>query len=314
MSKPLLVHVGYHKTATTWMQKLLFTPQHNYRQIASHQEVFTHLVRPLGMPFDPEPMRRLITDRMAGLTDSESAIISSEILSGHPFRGGHEGEVYARRLHQTVPQARILISIRNQLRILPSVYMQYILRGGTMPYDQFFKGTDEVGYFGFTPEHFEYDRLVGLYQSLFGAQNVFVITQESIHRDMDAAAQELAGYAQATAFPGLTPAARRVYAASYPEYSAPVLRRINHVQSSTLNLRPIIRLAETPLGPYRLAGYLLKRGPFKALLKSRKPVSDHVQQVFAGYYDDSNRRLAERLGPLVDLTGYPGLGARVAGG
>lgn len=306
MTKPLLLHVGYHKTATTWMQKLLFTPAHGYRQIATHREIFSHVVRPLGMPFDPAPMRDLIAARLAALAPDEAAVISSEILSGHPFRGGHEAGLYAERLQQIAPQARILISIRDQMRILPSVYMQYILRGGTMPYDLFFKGTEEIGYFGFTPEHFEYDRLVGRYQALFGAENVHVLTQESLQRDADAAAAKLAGFARAPAFPGLQPQARRIYAASHPEYAAAVLRRINHVQSSTLNPTPILKLGETPYGLYRIAGYLLRRGPFKALLKAHKPVSEHVRRTFPDRYSASNRRLAACVGPTLDLTGYQG--------
>ena len=304
MAKPILLHVGYHKTATTWMQAFLFTPAHGYRQIATHEEVFAHIVRPFGLPFDPTPMKALIAERCAALADDETPVISSEILSGHPFRGGHEGAVYAERLAQIIPDARLLFSVRNQTRMLPSVYMQYVLRGGTMPYDQFFEGTKELGYFGFTPEHFEYDRLVARYQALFGVQNVFVLTQESLKDDMDKAAHLLATYAGATRFSGLVPEAKRVYAPSYPEYAAPVLRRINYVQASTLNPRPILRLGTTPYGLYRAAGFCLRRWPFKPLLGSYTPVSDYVQKHFKGRYSESNKRLAGLIGPSLDLKGY----------
>ena len=303
-SSGFLLHVGYHKTATSWMQQRLFTPEHGYRQIADHADMFRHIVQPHGFRFDPSALKAVLAERLIGVEQGEVPVISSEILSGHPFHGGHESDVYAERLHKIAPNARILISIRSQMRILPSVYMQYLLRGGTMPYDQFFRGTEAIGYFGFTPQHFEYDRLVACYQRLFGAENVYVLTQESLQSDMDAAAAGLADFAGNCRFYGLKAAARNVYAASYPEYAAAVLRRINHVQVSDLNPAPILRLGQTPKGLYRIAGYLLRRPPFTTLFGAKKPVSDHVQRQFSGSFAASNARLAKITHNALDLTGY----------
>ena len=300
----LLLHIGYHKTATTWMQQRLFTPEHGYLQIADHADMFRHIVQPHGFRFDPNPLKALLAEHQSAVLTGETPVISSEILSGHPFQGGHESDVYAERLHKIVPQARILISIRSQMRILPSVYMQYLLRGGTMPYKQFFRGTEAIGYFGFTPQHFEYDRLVGHYQQLFGAENVYVLTQESLQADMDAAAAGLAAFAQNRLFSGLQASARNVHAASYPEYASAVLRRINHLQASDLNPAPILRLGQTPKGLYRAAGYLLRRPPFTTLFGAQKPVSKHVRQQFAGYFTASNARLAKITQNALDLSGY----------
>ena len=194
--------------------------------------------------------------------------------------------------------------LRSQLRILPSVYMQYVLRGGTMPAEQFFRGEAGLGYFGFSPEHFEYDLLLARYQSLFGAQNVHVMTQESLKTDMDGAALRLAEFSGNRLFSALSAAARGVNAPSYPEYAAPVLRRINHVQASVLNPAPVIRLGTTPGGLYRAAGYLLKRPAVAKALAGRHPVSDHVRRRFTGYFAASNARLADLTGGLVDLAEY----------
>lgn len=304
MTAPLLLHVGYHKTATTWAQRSLFTPEHGFRQIAFHQEAFDHVVKPHGLRFSPEPMQAVVAEGLARLEPGEVPVISSEILSGHPWQGGHESDVYAERLKAIAPDARILISIRSQLRILPSVYTQYVLRGGTMPYDQFFDGWAALGYFAFTPEHFEYDRLVAHYQRLFGAENVHVMTQESLQSDAEAAAAALAAFAGATRFEGLKPAAKARTGVSYPEYAMPVLRRINHVQWSALNQRPVISLGRTPRGLYKLAGFALKNPPLSTLLKDRKPVSTYVKRRFAGHYAASNARLAEISATPLDLSAY----------
>ena len=304
MATQPLLHIGYHKTATTWMQRLLFVPEHGYRQIAGHSEVFEHIVAPHGLAFDPAAMRDHIARAKEALGAAEVPVISSEILSGHPFFGGIDSDVYARRLAEIAPDARILISIRSQLKILPSVYMQYILRGGTMTPAQFFSGECELGYFAFRAEHFEYDRLIGLYRSLFGAGQVHVLTQESLTADMGAAAAKLARFCGNRAFDGLDDAERRVHAASYPEHAAPILRRINHIQTSVLNRNPVISLGTTPYGLYRAFGGVLKRRPLAPLLRRYRPVTAVVKARFTGHFTASNTRLAGMLGADVDLSDY----------
>ena len=299
-----LIHIGYHKTATTWMQAQLFTPAHGYRMLADHPEIFAHITRPHGLVFDPAPMRALIAERSADLPKGHVPVLSSEIISGHPFYGGQMSDTYAERVKAIAPEAKILISIRAQQNILPSVYMQYLLRGGTMPHAMFFAGTDVPGYLGFDPLHFEYDRLVGLYQKLFGAQNVYVMTQESLAADMDAACHGLAGFAGNTVFDGVSDAVRKARGVSYPEYCVGILRRINQVQRSTLNPAPILSLGQTPAGLYRSLGYVLRRPPFSTIWGGRKPVSDYVKQHFAGRFAASNARLEAQLAHPTDLSRY----------
>jgi hypothetical protein len=302
---PVLLHVGYHKTATSWLQKQLFKPPHGYEQLAQHPEIFAGLVRPHGLRFDPAPFRDLVARRRAEIGPGLVPVISSEILSGNPFHGGRESEAYAMRLQETVPEARILISIRSQMRILPSVYMQYLLRGGTMLPEAFFSGTDVPGYFGFDPDHFRYDGLVALYQCLYGRENVFVLTQESLQRDMEAAARALAEFAGNEAFDGLMPAALRVQSASYPEYATPILRRINRIRRGILNPTPFLHLGTLSDLLYRGTGRVFAAGSVARRLQRWQPVSDHVRQRFGDYYSESNRRLAAICAHPLDLSGYP---------
>ncbi|WP_417807501.1 hypothetical protein [Thioclava sp.] len=304
----LLIHIGYHKTATSWLQNKLFLPKHGYLPLANHQQVDAEIVRPHGLVFDPDVMRARIAKGIAQREPDQTPLISSEILSGHPFYGGRESDDFARRLHAIAPDARILITIRDQMRILPSVYMQYLSRGGVMPPDKFFAGTQEPGYSGFSPDHFAYHRLVGLYQTLFGAQNVHVMTQESLARDRDTTLDQLATFAGNTLWQGLGATMDKGgVGISQPQGAAWLLRRINHWQASTLNPQPPIAIATTPGGLYRVAGYLARRGPLAGSFARTKPVSDYVRATFAGQFADSNRALAAQV-PGLDLSGYDGIG------
>ena len=305
MSHPVLFHVGYHKTATTWMQKRLFTERNGFRQVSDHGEVFGRIVRPHGLHFDPEPMRALLaTRRDEAARDGLAPVVSSEILSGHPFYAGQDSDVHADRLKAIASEARILISIRNQMRILPSIYMQYLLRGGTLPPRTFFAGTEEPGYFGFDPRHFEYDRLVARYQELFGIENVLVVTQESLKADMDTVSRRIARFAGNDRFDRLSEQDRSVQSPSYPEYAIPILRRINHLQRSTLNPVPVVSFGRTPYGLYKVAGYFLRLRASERALSHRRPASDQVQEQFAGHYAESNRRLEALTRHDLDLSAY----------
>ncbi|MEM7731327.1 MAG: hypothetical protein AAF280_00910 [Pseudomonadota bacterium] len=300
MTKRLLIHIGYHKTATTWMQKHLFLPHHGYHQIMTHQEVFNLIVRPHGLRFEADPVRAVIKDRITQIVPDHVPVISSEILSGHPFQGGHENDIYAERLAQIAPDARILITIRDQMKIIPSVYMQYLQRGGTMGHEAFLNGTDQPGYFGFTPEHFEYDMLLRHYQQLFGAETVYVSTQEALKKNMQSACAALACFAEATGFTTLSETAKTIHAAGYPEAASNALRRTNHLRRSTLNPCPLLAWD----GLYTLMGGLSRRGPVKQIIAGKHPVSDYVQDQFGTRYTAHNQALKALVPHPIDLSGY----------
>jgi hypothetical protein len=249
-------------------------------------------------------MRAVIRETLKTMPSGMVPVISSEILSGHPFFGGMGSDDYAHRLKAIAPGANILITIRSQMRALTSVYMQYLFRGGTMNPELFFDGDPDLGFHGFRPEHFEYHRLIGLYQSLFGPENVHVVTQEGLKSDMDASTRGLAVFAGNQMFDGVLPTHREAHSLSYPEYAVPVLRRINKLQRSVLNPAPLLYVGTTPLGLYRVAGQILRRPLFSGALGSRRPVSALVRRRFTGRYDESNQALAGLIGHCVDLSDY----------
>lgn len=306
---PLLLHIGYHKTATTWMQRSLFRPDHGYRQIGGHDEVFEFLVRPHDLDFDAAAARAALRPGLDRLGPGEVPVLSSEILSGLPFDGARESASYAARLKAAFPEARILISIRSQRAILASVYMQYVRRGGTMSPKRFFHHDPGLGYFGFDPAHFEYDRLLGRYQALFGAGNVHVLTQESLRPDPEPALRALARFCDNALYAGLAPDASGAEGASDPEYAVPLLRRVNYLRAGPINRNPAMPLGALGDLLFRGTGYLARRAPVKRLLGGKRPVSAEVRRDFGGRYAESNRRLAALLGPETDLTGYEGIAA-----
>ncbi|MGI9355126.1 MAG: hypothetical protein ACR2PF_08210 [Rhizobiaceae bacterium] len=300
-SSPLLVHIGYHKTATTWLQLSLFCPEHGFAQVMTHDEIFAHVVTPHELDFDADAARALLKNRRGQGAAGQADVVSLEALVGQPFHGGRESEIYARRLKEITADARILITIREQCRMIASVYMQYLRRGGTLSPQAFFEGEAEGGFFGFDTAHFEYDRLVRLYQSIFGPENVLVLPQERIARDQPAAVAEIAGLAGNTVIGAWKTTARRGGIGA-PEGVAWALRRINHLQSGPAHRQPIIDLGAAT----RLAYRATERAG-KTLGLQGRPITELARRRFGDQFTASNRRLAGLIGDSPDLSGYQGL-------
>jgi hypothetical protein len=112
-------------------------------------------------------------------------VLSHELLSGHPFAGGVEAPLILDRLAAAVPDALVLIVVREQTDSILSNYAQYIRGGGGAALRHVLYGLP--GASGPVPwfrlEFFEYDRLVTAYQERFGDDRVLVATFEELQAD-----------------------------------------------------------------------------------------------------------------------------------
>lgn len=178
--RPLL-HIGYHKTGTTWLQKRVFPDtEAGFSFVAGPRIVRSVFVAVNPFDFDPGAARKNFA---RGINEAEAQglvpIFSHERLSGSPYAGGYDSRTNADRLAATFPEARILVVIREQASMLGSVYKQYLRWGGAASFDQYVTpppGTGRLPVFRF--DFLEYHRLIGYYQDLFGAENVLVLPYE----------------------------------------------------------------------------------------------------------------------------------------
>ena len=301
MKRPLL-HVGYHKTGTTWLQNRFFIPEYGYGKILDHDAVSALIVDAPDCARDAGRLAAAADAGGATLEPGRVPVVSSEILCGNPFHGGAGGAANARLLARAFPDARILITIREQRRTLVSVYMQYLSRGGTLPPGDFFAEENAPGYPRFRAEHFRYDWLIGLYRDLFGASNVLVLTQEEMARDLAGFLAKLSAFAEAPRQDGFPASAPRA-GASHPEAAAALLRRINHFRAGPASPEPALDLGGVSAALYRWAGGAARHPALARAFGGRRPVTDHVAARFAGRFADSNQALG-RMVPGLDLTGY----------
>ncbi len=210
----LVVHVGYPKTATTTLQRSLFeqTPNLHYlgKFVPSHRYVDERLwplLDVLLLGYESEwvahrlLLRRVLIDWMLR-EPSKTCVLSTENFV-HPW--SVDPSIIARRLAEIMPQARILMVIREQVSMLTSFYRWH---GGFGQYLFLNKYVDEPCVFPLKADAWmyfqkqapsrnvlgllDYDRTVGDFEDAFGAPNVHVLTYETLRTDEAAFAASVA--------------------------------------------------------------------------------------------------------------------------
>lgn len=291
-----LVHIGYHKTASTWLQRQVFKPEMGFEPMLDQAQLDEMLVTPHDLDFDPNTAKRTLLEPVSDVPSGRIPVLSSENLTGHPFFGGRDSAALARRLHSVLPEATILIIVRSQATILPSVYMQYLKRGGVQPPKQFFAGAAGVNYPGFDPHHFQYDRLIALYQSLF--ERVIVLTYEALKRDPQAFAARLLADAGCPPVPLSNTQLQRV-SPSPSTGAIPLLRAANRLRRSTLNPSPALVMGHE--------GGLFDKALFATArrMPRTEALSNYVERKLAPLYTQSNAKLSCLTNGSLDLSAYP---------
>ncbi|MCA8965832.1 MAG: sulfotransferase [Planctomycetes bacterium] len=303
------LHVGMPKAASTWLQEAFFAhhPQlavlgtvagagdvhHRFRQ-----EV-RRLVRGGDLSADVPAFQRAIEalarerqgQRRAAGHVAEVLGVSSEILAGD-WPTGRNTRFLAEALARCWPDAKVVLVLRDQRRLLESSHQEYVRQGGTQGLGAFVFGpgvsrgtvhddelrrTHVVEYAKLAPK-------VSLYQQCFGRERVHVTCIEQLVADPAAFVAGLA------AFLGIAPTAppeQRTNPQLSPAALA-VLRRCNHVFSTDHHPRygwmPVNALL-TAFAAQRLGAARASENPYWL----PHVVSAHAQ-----------RRLAEGWLPVLD--------------
>ena len=176
-----LIHIGYHKTGTTWLQKnFLYNPAKGFLA-ADRKDIGKFLIFPHALDFDPSKCRQHFQPILQDAVDRGlMPVIARERLSGNPHSGGYDCKELADRLARVFPTAKILVVIREQKSIILSNYKQYVKQGGPCSLKLYLqgppRGRTKLPLFDF--EYFKYHRLIKYYINLFGQSNVLVLPYE----------------------------------------------------------------------------------------------------------------------------------------
>jgi hypothetical protein len=315
-SDPLL-HVGLHKTGTTWLQRHLFAdPTHGFFAPAQGEARDTQRSKAAASVLIADGAGNLISENgfdadaaraelaRIGVPQGLRAVVSSERLGGHPFSNGFDRTILCRRLRAVFGAARILIVIRAQESMLLSNYMQYLKFGGWHGIDRYLQPRCDGRQPALSLDFWRYDRLIGLYRSEFGAERVLALPYELLAREPQEFARRICSFA-GVAVPADLPFART----ENPRRSHFVAHHLRcltawHTPSSANGYFP------SPFGRrLRKADRVARRAlaslvPAPLEARCRLALEARVRAVVGDYFRESNRQTQALVGFDLERLGY----------
>lgn len=179
--KKIILHVGMHKTGTTFLQWNVFP----YIDAKFHWHLFykNHMKNVLDLSKKPDYDK--IKDQLGQvLSDEKINIISEENIYTYQFTKTDDRYARLERINKIFSKAKIIIGTRKKEENLASWYVEYVSVGGTQDYQGFldnFLNIDKLDYKAYI------DKLVELY----GKENVFVYSIDELRSDQSAFVEKL---------------------------------------------------------------------------------------------------------------------------
>lgn len=193
------IHIGYHKTASTWMQFHGF-PAHpdivmcNDPKTSLDNYFVRNFVETADFFFDTEHFKKnfaSMVQKHKGSNNDKIYGISEENISGH-FWNGTGSEVLANRVRNVFGDVKIIIVIRNQFDMFFSLYSNYVKSGGTKSLKALMK---DINMFGErVVQKLCYHNLIEYYVKLFSADKLLVLCYEDFSRDMNGMMNRIFGF------------------------------------------------------------------------------------------------------------------------
>jgi hypothetical protein len=201
LPRPILIHIGYHKTGSGWLRRLFFVnPETGFGWIGKSKP--SHPVRRLvsARPFEFDAAAsRAEFDPLLRRVESKGLlpVVAFERLVGHPFSGGYDSKEIADRLAATFPEGRVLVVLREQRSMILSTYKQYVRQGGALPLARFLEPPQpkSMPLPWFDLAYFEYHHLLDYYRRLFGPDAVLALTYEQFCAEPAAFVADIARFA-----------------------------------------------------------------------------------------------------------------------
>ncbi len=302
-----LIHIGYQRTGSTWLQKFLFPRSvGRFWPIEERKGNFIErLVRANALYFDAGAVRYHYDDLIREVMPGYVPLVSNERFCGSTLSGGYDTREIADRLKAVFPDARVLIGVREQTDMIRSSYNNYLIQGGSASLSEFLEPPiTSYRMPVFSYDRFNYDATAGYYRQLFGENRVLVLPHETLRRDPAGYVSRLLSFCDLEPAPDLP--FDTLVNVSLSSLVYPWLRRLNpfirsaHINGYSSIAIPALR-KPVIMSLRRLDSSAPEAWRKRANTKLKKRIAEHVGDRYA----DSNARL-QTMAP-VDLAslGYP---------
>lgn len=163
-------HIGFMKTATTWLQKTYF-PSIQGVTYLGRDHVNNFFLKDDELSYNPDVLKGYYQKEYPSGT---RLILSSERILGSlnmGYRNGSFLKCNVDRIANVFPDARIILFIRNQENLISSSYIQYVRNGGNFPVHRYLFA-NENSLFCF--QYLEFHKTIEYLKRKFKSVYVFV--------------------------------------------------------------------------------------------------------------------------------------------
>jgi hypothetical protein len=309
MEYQLYIHIGYPKTGTTFLQQQIFPKVQGLKciNIRAIDSALSKIMYQDELSFNCEQIK---TEMIAHFAQGKN-IISFESLIGEIFNKLINNTLIAQRLAKLFPEAKIIITIRNQYDLIESLYRQYIHEGGTKKFRDFinlkngqFYPSYDIFDFTVNPEMFNYSNFIDYYANLFGENSILILPYELLKSNPDLFIEKLLSWIGIKK----TPQFQNVnYNPGYGATQVCIARVLNRFLKSHFREDTILPEVNLPrIG--KLNSQLLRavlQSPVSFRILGRKPITDETLKTkLKNLYRASNQTLNHKYNLSLEESYY----------
>lgn len=300
-----LIHVGYPKCLSTWLQKKFFLAENGYHIALDTLRTQISIIDPPPFRFDKALVETFINEQQSAAPSSALIpVISAEALAGNMYCGGYNAQQNADRLAASFPQARILIIIREQRSLIRSLYKTQITWGMPHSITDLLAAPRTSLSPQFNLDYLKFDGLIEYYQKLYGKDQVLVLPYEMFNEQSSAFIAAINKHA------GITQVANKTYPTQQrlnrnrPLIDIHVDRLRNRLIKTPFNLTGLIPDSEARL--HQRIKRSKKRNRFPAFTHSwfEQRFAEKTQKLTADAFTESNRKTEALTGLSLTQYGY----------
>ncbi len=310
MTCDVLLHLGLHRTGSTWLQQRIFDGRDGRPTpiVPDRAESAQRIVLAREDDFDAESVRRWLADRIDAVRAGGGVpVLSNERFSGNPHSGWFDADRTFDRLARVLPDAKVLIVLREQRDLVRSLWLQYVRIGGPASLADYLRAPEPGDHRApcFDPAFLRFDRLVENLDRRFGRDRVLAIPYDHLRRDPRGFLERIAAFLGAP-IPAPPEVEAKVYAS--PGFVAASLqRRVNlWCVRSTLHRAP--PLAAPWIGKSASIAARTASLALSPLLETsrRRAAEARIEARLAAVpgLRESNARLAKRIGEDLRALGW----------
>lgn len=301
------IHVGLPKTGSTFLQKRFFSslPEIECCHNEGTKILFFKYFYSVGdFEFNPSYAYKLLRKEIGKTHLRKSPtknIISDEGFSGTPWGGSVLRKRNYKRLKAVFENPHVIIVLRNQRTMIQSLYLHYVMHGGTISWRSFLRRFKRSKLWD--ADYMKYGHYVRYLFDTFGKKNVSVLFYEDLKKRPEEYLDQwcdILGINRSSWNRAVLQQSEKV--SMKPAFLAP-MRFINKFTSSSKH-------------PHLLFSTSLQRASREVFLfcsnkllrgTSKKAVPDEAAEQFLEHCHESNRLLKALVDRDLSEYGYPGI-------